>query len=125
MESGITLTHPAENSFRRKNHILFNHSILLYLSVDSCNKSSRCSLFGENIRAYKDWPDRGEFVKSLRVEKLPAGLLRELEEAARKVISNCVAEYILGSCLGCHVAAFARSDEDEFALHSVSDSWFG
>lgn len=125
MRSEITLTHPAKNSLRRKDHILSNHSILFHFSVDSGNKSSRCSLFRKNIRAYKDWPDRGEFVKGLRVEKLATGLLRELEEATRKVISNCVAEDILGGFLRCHVAAFARSDEDKFALVSVSDSWFG
>lgn len=111
-----TLAHPAENSLRWEDHIFLNHRILLYFSIDSGDKASEQPLFEKSPGARKDGPDWGKLVKSLRVEELSTRLLWQLEEAARQVITNCVAEDKFRCFLRSDVSAIARGDEYEFAL---------
>ena len=89
-DSERTLAHPAQHPLRREDHILPNDGILLYDPVDPRHERGGCSLLLKDARAYEDGPDRRELVKRLCVEELATGLLGELEEAARKVIANCV-----------------------------------
>jgi hypothetical protein len=115
-ESRRTLTHPAENFIWEKNHIFLNHRILLHFSIDPGNETCRCCLLGKNSWAHEDRPDRSKLVQVHGVEKPSTGLFGELEEAAREVITNCIAEDILGGFLRCDIAALARGDEDELTL---------
>lgn len=46
-----------------------------------------------------------------------------MEETTGKVISNGIAEDIVGGFLGCDIAALARGDKDELALVFVNDGY--
>lgn len=115
-KSEHTLTHPAKDSLRWKDHILPKHRILLHYSINPSNQATGCPPLVKHARAHKDRPNWGKLVKGLRVEKLSAGLVGELEEAARKIVSYGVAEDILTGFLGRDVPALARGNEDELAL---------
>lgn len=123
-----TLAHPAKDCLRREDHVLLNRRILLYLSVDPRHQRCRRSLLRKDAGAHEDGADRRELVKRLGVEELPAGLLGKLEEAAREVVADCVAEDVLGGFVGRDVAALARGYEDQLALVSLLTaivSWGG
>lgn len=61
-------------------------------------------------------PQRRKLVKSFGVEELTARLLRQLEEATRKVVPDYVAQDTCRCFVGRQIAAFPRSDKAKLPL---------
>jgi hypothetical protein len=115
-----TLTHPAEDSCRVENHVIFNDGVLLGFPVDPSGQASALLRLVEAFRTHKHRSDGGKFIKGLGIEELSSGLLGKLKKSTGDIISDGVSKDAGRGFFGGNIADLAGSDKDQFTLKRVS-----